>query len=116
MKIHVLGIEYDIAYKDDELICEDMECDVGECGGYCNEFSHEIVIANLNSCVDSEEAKNELRKRNLRHEIIHAFLNESGLSANANDVSCWAKNEEMVDWFAIQSPKIFKTFQEVGCL
>ena len=26
----------------------------------------------------------------------------------------WAQNEEMVDWFAIQSPKIFRAFREAG--
>ena len=46
-----------------------------------------------------------------RHELIHAFLYESGL-----DACSWANNEEMVDWIAIQFPKLFKAFQEVGCL
>ena len=54
--------------------------------------------------------------RVLRHEIIHAYLEESGLSASSNMISAWAQNEEMVDWLAIQSSKIFATFQEVGCL
>lgn len=116
MKIDILGKEYTIEYKDDEEVCKEMQCQSGMCGGYCNEFSHEIVIANLNLCNDSKEAKEELRKRNIRHEITHAFLSESGLSANASDVSCWAKHEEMVDWFAIQSPKIFKAFKEADCL
>ena len=48
---------------------------------------------------------------------MHAFLNESGLqsAANACDGS-WARNEEMVDWFAIQSPKIYKVFAELDIL
>lgn len=48
----------------------------------------------------------------LRHEIIHAFLHESGLDACTGPAESWATNEEMVDWFAIQSPKIFKVFRE----
>ena len=28
----------------------------------------------------------------------------------------WAKNEEMVDWFALQGPKIYKAWQEVGAI
>ena len=56
-------------------------------------------------------------KNTLRHELLHAYLAESGLAANAlSSYTAWAENEEMVDWFAIQSPKIFKTFKEVGCL
>lgn len=113
MKVNILGTEYTIEYKDDEEVCEEMQCQSGMCGGYCNGFSHEIVIANLNLCNDSKEAKEELRKRNTRHEITHAFLNESGLSVNSAEVSCWAKNEEMVDWIAIQFPKILDVFREV---
>lgn len=28
----------------------------------------------------------------------------------------WAVNEEMVDWFAMQSPKIFKTLYSLGLI
>lgn len=48
----------------------------------------------------------------LRHELLHAFLYEIGLDACASPAESWATNEEMVDWFAIQSPKIFKIFRE----
>lgn len=114
--VNILGTEYEIAFKNDEQVCEDMGVSLGECGGYCNEFSHEIVISNLDKCKDGKEAKESLRKNNMRHEITHAFLAESGLSCNSNSADCWAKNEEMVDWFAIQSPKIFKVFQELDIL
>jgi hypothetical protein len=39
---------------------------------------------------------------------------ESGLNASSNSVEGWARNEEMVDWFAIQMPKLIKTFRELG--
>ena len=42
---------------------------------------------------------------------------ESGLFNNTYNVDTgWAMNEEMVDWFAIQSPKIFKVYSEMGLL
>ena len=44
--------------------------------------------------------------------MIHAFLHESGLAVNSD----WAQNEEMVDWFALQAPKLFKAFKEAGAL
>ena len=50
----------------------------------------------------------------LRHEIIHAFLYESGLSCNSQETTAWAANEEMVDWFAIQGPKIVRAWREAG--
>lgn len=115
-KINVLGTEYTIEFKPDEEVCKDMGLPVGDCGGYCNAYSHKIVIANLDKCEDENEVKKELQKENIRHEITHAFLNESGLRYNAKDTDCWAKNEEMVDWFAIQSPKIYKVFAELDLL
>ena len=115
-KINVLGTEYTIEFKSDEEVAKDMNANVGDYGGYCGQFSHKIVISNLEHLHDTEEVKKELQKENLRHEITHAFLNESGLGYDANGTDCWAKNEEMVDWFAIQSPKIYKVFAELDLL
>lgn len=51
------------------------------------------------------------------HEITHAFLDESGLQhCSSVPMGAWARHEEMVDWIAIQFPKIMKAFQEVGAL
>lgn len=58
-----------------------------------------------------------LQRKTLRHEIVHAFLAESGLFNNTYNVEVgWAMNEEMVDWFAIQSPKIFKIYLDLDLL
>lgn len=116
-KINVLGTEYCIMFKSDEEVAKDMLCNVGECGGYCSSAEKTIVIAKFDQLHgENEESKEYLKKWNMRHEIIHAFLNESGISDNANEAKCWAKNEEMVDWFAIQSPKIYKVFVELDIL
>jgi hypothetical protein len=40
----------------------------------------------------------------------------SGLADNSNGVDAWARNEEMVDWFAMQGPKIYKIWREVGAV
>ena len=55
------------------------------------------------------------QKKVLRHEIVHAFLYESGLWQNAYGSKCWAKNEEMIDWMAIQIPKIQRAYKEAYC-
>jgi hypothetical protein len=52
-----------------------------------------------------------VKKRILRHELIHAFLYESGL-----DQCSWADNEEMIDFFAISLPKIFHVFCQAKAL
>lgn len=57
-----------------------------------------------------------LQKETLRHEITHAFLYESGVQGCSSPCDAWATNEEMVDWFAIQAPKIFKVFKEQGLI
>ncbi len=54
----------------------------------------------------------EIIRRTARHEIVHAFLAESGLDQNSD----WARNEEIVDWIALQGPKIFKAWQEAGAI
>ena len=47
------------------------------------------------------------RKKVLRHEIIHAFFSESGLMENSD----FATNEELVDWIAVQIPKMIKVME-----
>ena len=49
----------------------------------------------------------------IRHEIIHAFLFESGLGFNVENRPL-GQSETMVDWFALQYPKIKKVFEELG--
>lgn len=44
----------------------------------------------------------------MRHEVIHAFLCESGMRQ-------WAEDEQLVDWMAAQFPKIQKVFQKLHC-
>ena len=77
---------------------------------------HLIVIAKMNMDSTDEETTEKIKKQNLRHECIHAFFMESGLAFNSNSTDNWAVNEEMIDWFAIQAPKIFKVFQELDIL
>ena len=66
---------------------------------------------------ESESHIRSRMKKILRHEIVHAFLHQSGLSENAGVYkSAWPGNEEMVDWFAIQGTKIYKAWKEAGAL
>ena len=67
-----------------------------------------IRMDNTNEVGDFEA----LVKKQTRHEVIHAFLYESGLSFNSD----WAVNEELVDWIAIQFPKIAEVYEKLGCI
>lgn len=104
MKVNILGTYYTIKYK--ELGAEGID-------GYCDYTSKEIVIRS-----DNENGVHDFRrlqKKQLRHEIIHAYLSESGLQSNFEHANQWGHEETMIDWIAIQFPKILKTFEKIGC-
>ncbi len=75
--------------------------------GYCDHTSKMICIEDGSSYKDDIDVSDKIEvllKQTLRHEMIHCFLHESGLDFSSD----WAKNEEMVDWFALQFPKLLK--------
>ena len=104
-KVNILGTEYTIEQR--ELKNEEID-------GFTDNTSKLIVIRsdNTNNLGDFEY----LQKKQLRHEILHAFMSESGLQCNWQHVEQFGQDETTVDWFAIQSPKIFKLFQELDIL
>ena len=117
-KISILGTDYTIRFVEQG---QDEYMEKMHFAGYCDGGAHEIVILNLKSCDDwKDEPESTIKNRQnctIRHELTHAFLNESGLQWDSfTPQQSWAKNEEMVDWFAIQSPKMFKLFQELEVL
>ena len=107
--VNILGTEYTIK---EASIAEDKLLD--DCDGYCDKTAHRIVV-----CVKEDDCNlgkfEDYQKSVLRHEIIHAFHFESGLDANLENKP-FGFSETLVDWFAIQSPKIFKVFQELEIL
>jgi hypothetical protein len=118
MKIDILGTEYRI---ETHKVSEDSYMEGKGLTGYCEEENKLIVVADMSEekyFVGMDEKAQEIyRKKTLRHEVMHAFLNESGLSDSSNRFDgAWAKNEEMVDWLAIQTPKIYKTFQKLNII
>lgn len=77
-------------------------------------FKKEIHISTMKK--DPKEYRPIHTKNALRHEIIHAFFYESGLDTSSLRYEAWARNEEMVDFFAIQFPKIIKAMKKAGAL
>lgn len=108
-KLNVLGSEYTIRFAD-----ENSDPYIKKCDGYTDKTSHTIVISEKTpECeLDDFEA---YQKKVLRHEIIHAFLFESGF-----DCCCWehegGHDETYVDWMAVQFPKLLAAFKEAGAL
>ena len=65
---------------------------------------------------DCELADFEKKKKKvLRHEIIHAFLLESGLQENFTHPE-YGHDETFIDWIAVQFPKILKAFKAADAL
>jgi hypothetical protein len=110
-KVNILGSEWNVKFGSEEEYPSLAKMD-----GYADSSIREIVVDDMEASKGQIESKADLKsyqKQVVRHEIIHAFLFESGLDSNSNSTESWATNEEMVDWFAIQSPKIFKAFNEL---
>lgn len=110
MNVNVLGTVYSVTVSNDS-----KEPRLNDCAGFCDETTKEIFADDYQSYADDLSAKRNLKlqtKKVIRHEIVHAFLFESGLAEN----STWAQNEELVDWIAKQGPKIIKAWQEADAL
>lgn len=118
MTINILGTEYSIIikkYRDDEVF-ERRSID-----GYHDGLTKQIVCCDMSTYKNWEHEAQETieaaQKETLRHEIVHAFFHESGLADSSFSVDgAWAKNEEMVDWIALQGPKIYKAWKEADAL
>lgn len=113
-KVNVLGTWYSVYVRKYD---EDPEFKMNSFAGYCDEVTKEIVLCDMATVPGWDVKRARLsEKQTLRHEIVHAFLNESGLSCSGLIYEgSWAKNEEMVDWFAMQGPKIYEAWRYMGC-
>lgn len=114
-KVDILGTTYTVHTS----VAVSADPALKDLFGYCCATERKIVIADINTIDnwkdESNESKTEIVKQTMRHEVIHAFFAESGLRGSTNNVCAWATNEEMVDWFAIQYPKIKKVFVALRC-
>lgn len=114
----ILGTEYKIIFKSYN---EEPEFGNGNCAAFCNSITKVILVCIIESepgytkC--SEEHLSALYREIIRHEIIHAFLYESGLANESHSSShSWATDEEIIDWFAIQFPKIKKVYEKLDLI
>lgn len=104
MKINILGTEYSVLTKNeenDELL--------RNCNGYCDASVKEIIVCNMEKQKDDCRAVKDMSKyvrTVLTHEVVHAFLYESGLGLLYQD-------ETLVEWIGLQLEKIYFTSQEL---
>jgi hypothetical protein len=106
MKVNILGTDYKIIREKDS-----KNPKLKDASGYCELYSKKIVLCDDEPDEQTVENFDAYKDKVLRHEIIHAFLGESGL-----DIHCeWAHSEECVDWIARQFPKMRKAMEEANC-
>ena len=111
--VSVLGTEYRIFYETKESNPK-MEGSKG----YTELCAKEIHIDRSWFEGSKDDPNPELLLKDLylegikviRHELVHAFILESGLS----ECCAWAENEELVDWIARQFPKMLDAFTKAG--
>ena len=118
MKVNILGTEYTVLIK---KYTEDEAFERRSISGYCDGYIKQIVVCDMSTYkgweYETKETIEACQKQCLRHEIVHAFFNESGLcDCAAVYDGAWVNNEEMIDWIANQSPKLIAAFKEAGCL
>lgn len=108
-RVQILGTVYSIAE-----VSEKDDSNLENCDGYCDWTTKEIVIRReRDGMLGDMEAY--IRKVK-RHEIVHAFLCESGLAECSGEAESWAMNEAMVDWIARMGEKIYAAWKEAGAI
>lgn len=108
IEIDVLGSKYSIYMN---VLSEDPL--LKNCDGYTDKTTRKIVITGRPEDNELEDFK-IYQQKVLRHEIIHAFLFESGLH------ECWehgsGHDETYVDWIAVQFPKMLTAFKTADAI
>lgn len=106
-KISVLGTPYTVRF------CGELsEPRLRGASGDINSNIKDIVVDDLSDYSTRyynvpAEGHEEWTKLVARHEIIHAFLYESGIRDH---------DEKMVDWVAMMLPKMYETCFKAGCI
>ena len=99
--VSILGTDYTII-EDNSIIDNDFD-------GLCDVYSKIIRVRPTERLLgkdDSPESKVTVKQEIIRHEIIHAFFGESGMTD-------WQSNETLVQWIAIMFPKIARAIVEL---
>lgn len=105
-KINILGTDYTIFTN----VSEQEKPFMKDNDGVTDFTTKEIFIAILDDGNPMNMQNMRVYEdRTIRHEIVHAILFESGLDHNTK----WARDEEIVDWIAIQTPKLFNIFEKL---
>ena len=104
--VSILGEQWEVRIR------KEHECELlSECDGFCDWTSRMIVVSDG---IDESTLRfpEEYMRKVLRHEIIHAFMHESGRAETFWECCGEHMDEIATDWIAIQLPKIEKSIAE----
>ena len=102
-KINILGVDYEVIKTTDK-----EEQFLVDSNGVCDVYDKKIYLEKeIGIERNTTKGIDEFQKKVYRHEIIHAFFHESGIRKYTED-------EELVDWIALQYPKLEKIFNELN--
>ena len=84
MKVSILGTEYEVVVE--PVIAKDLNNE--NCSGYCYFPGKEIHVGDVNTDHEWDDGpqamKTIYKNKVMRHEIVHAFLFESGLNVESS--------------------------------
>lgn len=90
--VDILGTKYEVQFLDEP----DEELNSDGINGNCNFYEKRIKVV-----------KDEMEDEVLAHEIVHAYLHESGIAFGT-----YFHSEECVNWIALQIEKIMESIEE----
>ena len=106
MTINIIGQDYDF-----QEINGKEDTRLADADGYMDGYAKLIRIEkdfnekHPSAILDFNAYRREIK----RHEILHAFFEEAGLTR-------WRDDEVLANWISLQFPKMLKVFQQVGGL
>lgn len=116
IEFDVLGTTYTLFFRAEEDLKVSNKTKDGKRNGYCRLFDPYITIYVSRNHKNNMVNENKIRHV-MRHEIIHAFIHESGLGSQSHSpVYGWGNDEEIIDWFAAQYPKMYPIFEKLNLL
>lgn len=102
--MNILGAEY-------QLIIDTDYCEAINADGVTERYDKKIYMRNVQDMLEKDsslQCKQRRYDETLRHEIVHAFLFESGLDSYSCD-------ETLVQWMVSKMPQVTQAFKEMGC-
>ena len=106
-KVDILGTNYVIRISDEE-----DEPRLKGCDGFVDKTTKTIFVHDAVEDCNLGLPAEHIHKV-IRHEVIHAFMFESGLAENWEHQT-FGQEEMTIDWFAIQLPKINKVLGHIN--